>query len=216
VAQKKEEYMNPFKIAFVTIPLMHAIGAWMVLSAPSTQETVQTVEDRVRVGGATVVDATVQVLPVPTTTKEKVVTTITGGYSVHCTYRAPWGFDGMITNAARRYKVNARALALTVYRESGCKPSMVGSSGEIGLGQIMPTIWTDTLMKEGIIRSSKDLYDPQTNLYATAWILRHLRSAHKDPYTVFMRYNGSGPKARLYASQQMSKYRTMWGTSPSI
>ena len=209
--------MNPFKIAMITIPAMHLLGAWMVMSSSPTQETLEIVEDRVRVGGATIASAVVEKLPVSETVKESAKKMVSTAYANACTHKAPAGFSTMVESAAKRYGVNPRAIAITVYRESGCNPKMVGSSGEIGLGQVMPSIWTSTLRKENIIRESKDLFDPQTNLYATAWILRHLKKSHgPDPYTVFMRYNGSGPLARAYASAQILKYRSLWGMNPSI
>lgn len=132
-------------------------------------------------------------------------------YAALCKKAAPKGFNRMVRIAAQRYEVNPRVLALTVYRESGCDSSAQGSSGEIGLAQILPSVWRKTLKMEGLIRSDSDLYDPMVNLRAAAFILRELRSQAAGPKTALRMYNGRGDRAERYAAAQARKYILLWG-----
>lgn len=132
-------------------------------------------------------------------------------YAALCKKAAPKGFNRMVRRAAQEYAVNPRVLALTVYRESGCDSSALGSSGEIGLAQILPSVWRKTLKTEGLIRSDSDLYDPLINLRAAAFILRELRNRAAGPKTALRMYNGRGDRAVRYADAQARKYRSLWG-----
>lgn len=121
-----------------------------------------------------------------------------------CTHEPVKGFDKMLLQAATSYKVDPMILAVTVYRESGCDPNAIGSSGEIGLGQINPRVWSSELKAQGIIKTKNDLKDARINLRASAYVLaKMLRASKGDTRSMFRRYNGSGPKARAYAQAQV-------------
>jgi hypothetical protein len=128
-------------------------------------------------------------------------------HGTHCNWEPPVNFDLMVESAAMEYGINPRVLALTVYRESGCKVDALGGSGEIGLTQVNPSVWAETLAHMGMV----DLYDPHTNLRAGAYILSQMRDRANTPKEAIRRYNGSGPKARKYAREQVATYRTLYG-----
>jgi len=126
-------------------------------------------------------------------------------FTQHCEYTPPHHLNELIHGASKEFDVPARAIALTVYRESGCKTSAVGSSGEIGLMQINPSVWGPSLRKRGFnIHKSKD------NIRAGALILVYLRSVSSGVKETLRRYNGSGKKAELYATEQISMYHKLW------
>lgn len=128
-------------------------------------------------------------------------------YGGWCTHPVPDGFDVAVEDAAFEYGVDPWMLAVTVHRESGCDPNARGLAGEIGLAQINPPVWLPTLRDAGIVTRAKDLYDVRTNLRAAAFILREgRRAAAGSAYGAFRRYNGSGPKARQYAREQVAAY----------
>lgn len=128
-------------------------------------------------------------------------------YGGWCAHPVPDGFDVAVEDAAFEYGVDPWMLAVTVHRESGCDPNARGLAGEIGLAQINPPVWMPTLRDAGIAIQTKDLYDMRTNLRAAAFILREgRRAAAGSAYGAFRRYNGSGPKARQYAREQVAAY----------
>lgn len=132
-------------------------------------------------------------------------------FDMHCDKSPPAYFDVLVRSAAFEFGIDPRVLATTVYRESDCDAKALGSSGEIGLGQIHPTVWGSTLVEAGIIRRTKDLWLPITNLRASAYILARLSAAAKgDLRGTFRRYNGSGPKARKYAREQVQTFASLW------
>jgi soluble lytic murein transglycosylase-like protein len=136
----------------------------------------------------------------------------TADYILHCERSAPENFDSLVEDAGRESGINPRLIALTVYRESECKSDAVGASGEIGLGQVYPTIWARVLVDAGIIESVDDLYDPKVNLRAVGFILGEVHGYAKgDPVDALRRYNGSGPAAERYAEQQATRYHALWG-----
>lgn len=132
-------------------------------------------------------------------------------YTSYCEEAPPKNFDEIVESAAAEFEIDPRVLATTVYRESACDQKALGSSGEIGLAQVHPRVWTGALKEAGIIRSSKDLWRPRTNLRAAAWIIASLSEDEgADLWDVFRRYNGSGPKANQYASGQVKLFRALW------
>jgi len=130
-------------------------------------------------------------------------------YTGGCRTPAPPGFNAAIEAAATEYGVPPWAVAVTAWRESGCKRTATGAAGEIGLMQINPSVWTATLKKAGIIRASSDLYNVTTNIRAGAYILARIHAKTGDLETTFARYNGAGGKARAYARDQMRVYTTV-------
>ena len=131
--------------------------------------------------------------------------------AAHCQKTPPPRFNEMLHQAAVEGDLNPRVVALTVYRESKCKASARGGVGEIGLGQIYPAVWTDTLKREGIIESVDDLYDPEINLKATVFVLNEAyERSHGKPVDALRRYNGTGKRAMRYAFYQRDKYRALW------
>lgn len=138
-------------------------------------------------------------------------------YETGCDSVAPENFGSMIEEASTEYGINPKAVAVTVYTESNCDPAAVGGAGEIGLGQIMPSVWVNKLVAEGIIRNKKDLFDPRKNVRATAYILSTCKRKHSpSPARTFSCYNGSGELAKRYAAKQMKKYKRIWNEEPQI
>jgi soluble lytic murein transglycosylase-like protein len=123
-------------------------------------------------------------------------------YTKGCSFPPPESLSQDILSASAEFGVDADILAVTVYRESGCDPWALGSSGEIGLSQITPKVWVKILRRENILSREQELWDPRTNLRAASWILSTLIREEKNTFEVFRRYNGRGPKARKYAREQ--------------
>lgn len=128
-------------------------------------------------------------------------------YTVGCEQTPPDGFHDAVVDAAAEFGIDPWVVAVTVHRESGCDPYALGSSGEIGLAQVNPSVWMRVLRREGIARRSQELYDVRTNLRAAAYILHHgWVESDGDVFDTFRRYNGSGAKARRYALEQVAAY----------
>ncbi len=138
--------------------------------------------------------------------------------AVHCEWPfPPEGFSDMVHQVAAEVQLNPRVLALTVYRESKCNASARGGVGEIGLGQIYPAVWESTLKKQGIITSVDDLYDPEVNLRATAYVLNDaFKSSRGKAVDALRIYNGRGKRAIRYSFQQRDRYRALWGEDVSF
>ena len=118
-----------------------------------------------------------------------------------CTHPYPEGLGYLIEEAAAEAGIDPAWLAVTVWRESGCDAAARGAAGEIGLAQIHPKVWAETL---GASPDGWEMWDPQSNLRYSAMVLRRLRDSSSSEKEMFRRYNGSGPKARKYAAEQMA------------
>ena len=132
-------------------------------------------------------------------------------YKLHCDRTPPGDLNSLIDEAAAEFEVDSWMLAATVYRESDCREGVTGSSGEIGLTQVNPKVWLKTLKAENLVAQEKDLFDPRTNLRSSAFILNQLSSQADSEWGVFRRYNGSGPKARAYATEQVAALAVLRG-----
>lgn len=84
---------------------------------------------------------------------------------------------------AKGFGLDPKLLYAVVWRESRLCSQVVGSKGEIGLGQIMPS----TALALGVHPSY--LYDPDWNLYTSAKYLRYLYFRLRDWEKVLMAYN---------------------------
>jgi len=128
-------------------------------------------------------------------------------YTTGCHLPPPNGLNQALVQAAAEYGVDPWVLAVTVYRESGCDQYALGAVGEVGLTQINPTVWMSTLKAEGIANRPQELYDVNINLRASAYSLAYNhKAASGSLFGTFRRYNGSGPKARHYAREQVAAY----------
>jgi hypothetical protein len=136
-------------------------------------------------------------------------------FSQNCDSEPPEDFDQLVHEAGKAWGVNPRLIVLTVYRESRCMEGALGASGEIGLGQINPSVWESHMIEVGLIKSKEDLWNPRKNLEATAYVLREAyRYADGNVKDAVRRYNGSGPRARKYAQEQVQRYRELWSEDP--
>ncbi len=125
-----------------------------------------------------------------------------------CKFKPPENLTELVLESAQEFGLDPRILAVTVHRESGCDPWAYGAVGEIGLTQILPKYWVSDLKKQKILNRSQELWDPRTNLRASAWILSTLLERGESKFEMFRRYNGRGPKARKYAQEQQ---QALWG-----
>jgi len=134
-------------------------------------------------------------------------------FTAHCDWvLPPADFSSTIRRVAKEANLNPRVLALTVYKESKCRADARGGVGEIGLGQIYPAVWKGVLKEEGVITSVDDLYDPEVNLRATAFVLNEAyEAARGKPVDALRIYNGRGKRAVRYAAQQRDRYHALWG-----
>ena len=83
-----------------------------------------------------------------------------------------------------------------IARESNFNPTAVSRSGAIGLGQILATNGQlETLKKNKIIQDKRDLFDPETNIIATNFILQQkLKYAKGDLKKALTYYVGGNNK----------------------
>jgi len=87
-------------------------------------------------------------------------------------------------------------LVLALFQaESEFFPGAVSSANAIGLGQIIWKHWEKPLVAKGICKERRDLFDIQTNIQATVFILNALMKEHKgDIHKVLNAYLGASNK----------------------
>jgi len=96
--------------------------------------------------------------------------------------------DEVIRAAAMKYGVDPALIKAVVWRESWFNPRATGSSGEVGLMQIMKDTANDWATAERIrLFTHQQLYDPVRNTQCGAWYLRRLlnRYRHTDNPVVY-------------------------------
>jgi soluble lytic murein transglycosylase-like protein len=145
--------------------------------------------------------------PRPEATVEEVEVEVEWDVTAGCKKSPPENLNQYLLRAGEEFGVDPRILAVTVHRESGCDRWALGSSGEIGLTQVLPSVWSGKLREAGILKKSQELWDPETNIRASAWIFSRLHEeAGGSVYGMFRRYNGSGSTAAEYAREQRQAY----------
>ena len=98
-------------------------------------------------------------------------------------------YTGFADAAAARYGIPTDLFKRQIAQESGWNSQAIGSKGEIGLGQIMPS--TGAMMGY----SPTDLADPETNLNAAAYYLKKMKDKFGSWREALAAYNG-GPGNR--------------------
>jgi len=96
--------------------------------------------------------------------------------------------DGVILAASAKYGVHPALIKAVVWRESWFDPNAKGTSGEVGLMQIMKDTASDWAAAERIpFFVHSQLYDPARNTECGAWYLRRLlaRYRHADNPMVY-------------------------------
>lgn len=80
-----------------------------------------------------------------------------------------------IIHVSSKYSIPKPFFAALLKIESSFNPN-ANSGQAIGISQINSSVWSDTLIKNNIIVSTKDLYNPHNNIDAAGYILNHYRT----------------------------------------
>jgi soluble lytic murein transglycosylase len=106
--------------------------------------------------------------------------------------------DELILTVATRYGVDPALVKAVIWRESRFDPGARGTSGEIGLMQIMKDTGDDWAKAENIrFYWHRQLFDPEKNIRAGTWYLKRMlrRYQHTDnpiPYALAAYNAGPG------------------------
>lgn len=112
--------------------------------------------------------------------------------------------DEVILAASAQYSVEPALIKAVVWRESWFDPRVTGTSGEVGLMQIMKDTATDWAKAERItLFNHSQLYDPARNTQCGAWYLRRLlqRYRHTDEPMIYAlaAYNAGPSRVNRWA-----------------
>jgi soluble lytic murein transglycosylase len=89
--------------------------------------------------------------------------------------------DKVILAAARKYGVDPALVKAVVWRESWFDPRVTGTSGEVGLMQIMKDTASDWATAEKLSSfTHSQLYDPAKNAECGTWYLRRMLNRYRQ------------------------------------
>lgn len=129
----------------------------------------------------------------------------------------PRGYRQYVLDVASRFEVDPRLVAAVGTVESKWYPRALGSHGDSGLMQILPS--TGDYIARNMGLSEYDLFDPLTNLSMGTWYLQSLLSDYGSRGQALAAYNGGPRGAPLgdehpYTKRVMHVYR-LQGSNPS-
>jgi soluble lytic murein transglycosylase len=105
--------------------------------------------------------------------------------------------DGVILAASAKHAVDPALVKAVVWRESWFDPNARGSSGEVGLMQIMKDTANDWAAAERATHfAHSQLYNPAKNTDCGAWYLRRLLNRYRhtdDPVVYALAAYNAGP-----------------------
>ncbi|HYG58987.1 MAG TPA: lytic transglycosylase domain-containing protein [Symbiobacteriaceae bacterium] len=110
---------------------------------------------------------------------------------------APEEFRHLVVSTANQYSVDPRLIAAIITVESEWDPAVVGSYGELGLMQILPS--TGTWLTGLANLKEYDLADPATSVMLGTMYIHYLLKEHANTQAALAVYNG-GPRAAATAS----------------
>lgn len=126
-----------------------------------------------------------------------------------------------IIEASKRYEINPLVIYSILYSESTFRSYLKHAditltidnkkikTNAIGLGGIVWEWWGEDLVAEGIAETKDDLFDPRTNVFATAYVYKvmysreKLKSAESQGESALMRYFGG--EYKWYAAKINTK-----------
>jgi soluble lytic murein transglycosylase-like protein len=114
-----------------------------------------------------------------------------------------------IYNAAARTGNRDLILAICLV-ESNFNPQVESGKGAIGLMGIMPGVWLEELMAQGIIREREDLYKISGNIAAGAYVLATYLSETNDLRQALNRYVGGASWYATKVLQEQKKITQAW------
>lgn len=90
---------------------------------------------------------------------------------------------GTFIKCSKTYNLPIGVLVGLADVESKYRHDVVSNKGAIGILQVNPTIWTNELVKKGLIFDKMDLYDPVRNIHCGSYILSKYQTESKkgDP-----------------------------------
>ena len=108
------------------------------------------------------------------------------------------GID-LIVKEAFKYKHPILILAI-IHAESEFNLTVVSSADAIGLGQIRWSVWGPSLIKHGIAKEKRDLYNPKVNIAAISHILEFYLEAKEGNIPKALEGYLGGP-SKLYTDK---------------
>ena len=126
-----------------------------------------------------------------------------------------------VIEASKKYEINPLVIYSILYSESTFRAYLKHAditltidnkkikTNAIGLGGIVWEWWGKDLIAEGIAETKDDLFDPKTNIYATAYVYKvmysreKLKSAESQGESALMRYFGG--EYKWYAAKINTK-----------
>lgn len=102
-------------------------------------------------------------------------------------------YHQMVVNASNRHGVPTSLIHAVIQKESGYNPRATSKRRARGLMQVMP----ETARMVGV-GSNRQLYDPQTNIYAGTAYLKYLIANHATVDEVLAAYNAGPGNVRKY------------------
>lgn len=122
---------------------------------------------------------------------------------------APEEFRPLVVSAAKNHGIDPRLLAAIVTVETEWNPHAVGTQGELGLTQVLPSTGAWLASVAGL--TEYNLADPATSLQLSALYLSILLKEYATPEKALACYNG-GPgavpdwRSNLYARRVLKQY----------
>lgn len=105
---------------------------------------------------------------------------------------APEEYQMLVVTVAHRRHLDPRLIAAVITVETRWNPAAVGSHGELGLMQILPS--TGAWLADQMGLTEYDLADPETSIELGAYYLAMLVDEYGSPEKALAAYNG-GPRA---------------------
>jgi len=115
------------------------------------------------------------------------------------------GYSAMYISAGREFDLDPMLLAVVGKFESNFNPSVVSYTGAVGVQQIMP-FWVKEIP---FLNSLQDLYSPELNIRASAYILAHYRELCGESVLSMAACYHGGPNAIRNPKESTQKFKAV-------
>ncbi len=88
-------------------------------------------------------------------------------------------YSKAVVMVAKKHDVKVPVIVAIASVESSWDHKAISTKKAVGLMQVMPSVWVETLKQEGYIKTKKDLLKPERNLEAGIYIYKTYKEGYK-------------------------------------
>lgn len=123
-------------------------------------------------------------------------------------------YAAIINKVAKKYNLPPEIMISIISVESSFRNNKVSKTGDIGLAQVNPSVWSKEFKRRKIPFHPEKLTDPAYNIETMGKILSIIRNTPNDPIWYALYHSGTEINKIFYAHKVFTRYQKIIGSKP--